>query len=142
MSHWQAGKLSLKCSLSVLQRALIKIMPQWKDHIKADPGGKLVVQDMSGRTQSGYHLMVPKTAPGSSYCDLGFKKEADGTWSILSDPGGLPRQISNPGDTMKDTVGKMQAIAIAKLRGFTIVRDEGDELDLIIPVGEEFKLRA
>ena len=43
MSHYLEGKLQLKCSIDLLKKALINIMPDWDKHIIVDPEGKIPI---------------------------------------------------------------------------------------------------
>ena len=146
MSHWRSGKLKLKCSLSVLQRALVNIVPQWKSHIQVDPSGNLTITDMSGRPRPGHHLKISKEAPGCRWCDLGFKQAADGSWAVTFDRAGLPREIADADAVITAEVGRMRTRAIARARGFTVADEKREgsktKIKLIVPVGEEFKIRA
>ena len=64
MSHWAEAKLGLKCSLGVLQTALIGVMKQFNinispSSIKIDPDGKLSANGYGGRNaKSGYNLVT------------------------------------------------------------------------------------
>jgi len=144
MSHWRKSKLKLKCSLAVLRRALLKIMPQWEKHIKTDPNGNLTIHSgYLNQDRQGYHLVVPQDA-GLSYADMGFKQEADGSWSVDVDV--YPSGHTNFEGEMTREVAAMRAKAIAQARGYQITKDELEgnsrKVRLIVPVGEEFKLRA
>jgi len=146
MSHWAAGKLSLKCSIKVLEKALINIMPEWKDYIKVDPNAGLTIRDMSNKESSGFNIAIPKNAPGMRWCDLGFKRSGDGTWSITIDKAGVPYKLgSNPDGKIKQEVGRMKSIAQAISNGFEYTQGmSGDsvEIDIIVPVGEQYKITA
>ena len=88
MSHWKSGKLGLKCSLSVLKRALIQIMPQWAEYMKLSTEGDLTIRNnYTGESKRGYHLSIALEAPGVSFADVGFKRESDGSWSTDIDEG-------------------------------------------------------
>ena len=156
MSHWQAGKLNLACSLEVLRRALLKIMPDWEKYIESDRGAGLGIRNYyTKRDQEGFSLVVRggshyKTrgtvAPELGYADVGFKREADGTWSVQIDPMGLPRSIKDLEGAVTQEATHINFIGMAEAEGYGITKDEkeGDEvrIRLIVPVEDQYKLRA
>ena len=160
MSHWRAGKLKIKCSISVLQRALLKVMPKWREYIKVDESGKLpIFNSYTRETKKGYHIVIPggnnpmggkvpgvRAAPGLNYADVGFRREEDGSWSVEIDPMGLPYEIKNLEGVIGREVAAMRSRAIARAKGFSIAKDELEgnkrKIRLIVPVGEEFKIHA
>ena len=87
MSHWRSGKLQLKCSLSILRRALVNIVPEWEQHLVEDEQGLLDLYDYQGHKKgSDYFLVIPgkgdpsrQAAPGFSYSGLGIRKQRDGS---------------------------------------------------------------
>lgn len=135
MSHWQTGKIGLSCSLAVLRRALLNIMPHWEDHIQSDPNGKIDLYDYLGNlSKRDYQMMVPgrghpgvEGAPDIVYNDLGFKQNEDGSWEYIIDSAGMrdPNLIGS----LKQEVARMRVLAIARKRGCPILKDEmqGDE---------------
>jgi hypothetical protein len=140
MSHWQTGKMELKCSLNVLKRALINIMPEWEKHIKVDEGGQLDLKGMGG-AQSGFHLVIPHgTQTGINYEDVGFKLGAGGNWETVRGPN-LPRQIRDLEGQVLQQVATMKAKAIAISRGYQLldVQQQGDDqvVEMLIPESEE-----
>lgn len=86
MSGWRSGRLSLKCSIDILQKALIGITPEWKDRIIV--GGDIKVNnqvcDLVITANSS-----PKWSRGSLYNDVGFKKEDNGQWTCISRDSGV-----------------------------------------------------
>ena len=130
MSHWQSGKLNMKCSIDVLRKALINIMPEWESHIKVSEEGKIDLYTYSGESDrnGGYHVMVPGTgnpnhgkAPKVIYNDIGFKQNSDKSWDILVDPSGLG--IRDFKGTVIQEVATMRAKAIAEVKKYTIHSD-------------------
>ena len=69
MSHWQTGKLQLKCSMAVLKRALLNIMPDWESHLQEDASGKLSADNQWQGAKKGFNLVVKLRAS-----DIGFKQ--------------------------------------------------------------------
>jgi hypothetical protein len=141
MSHWQTGKLQLKCSMAVLKRALLNIMPEWEAHIREDASGKLEADNRFGHgKKSGFNLVV-QLLPGS---DLGFKQEADGSWTAMYDAYDLPRKVRGEGGIEGEVlqeVSAMRARAIAQINGLQIVKDSsvGNEriIEMLAPIGTE-----
>lgn len=154
MSHWRSGKLQLKCSLGLLKRALVSVIPEWKDHIYDSESGNLDLYDYrGGKKGDDYYLVVPgkgdpnrSPAPGFSYSGLGIKKQSDGTWAIDVDPAGLSRENSN-------IIGKVNAfVAVEKIK--KIASQNGNKLVssrmengkrkilMTAPVSEKYKLHA
>jgi hypothetical protein len=137
MSHWQKVKLNLTCSLDVLKRALGNIMPQWAEHIKVDPSGKLPIHNShTNKTQMGFDLVVPggnnpmgglipgvESAPGVNFADIGMKRQGDGTWAIEADVSYL-RGITNLEGQITSEVAHMRQKALAKLKGLEIVNED------------------
>jgi len=127
MSHWQTGKLDLKCSLNILKKALINIMPAWEKHIVIDDTGNLTAAFHGGPVSQKYQLVIPGSKGGIAnlYSDIGIVKEADGSWSLGGD-----YSIDSLKTKLTSEVMRMKAIAIAKLRGYEIIRneDDGDEM--------------
>ena len=141
MSHWQTSKVSLKCSLNVLKRALINIMPEWEKNIQADEAGTLKsVDNAYGESaRSGYHLVVKL-----SNKDIGFKKQADGSWAVDYDSYVLPRQFRGTGGlegALTQEYTAMHVKEIARLQGNQVLADNntGDvrEIRILVPEGIE-----
>lgn len=135
MSHWKAGKLQLKCSIDVLRRALIRIMPEWEQHLVIDKEGRIPIYTYTGNKLEGqgFHIMIPGVknpqyagAPGLKYNDVGLRLEADGTWTAQIDNTGFTK-IKNLEPQLQGEVMRMKAIAIAKIRGHRIIKDENNE---------------
>lgn len=154
MSHWRSGKLQLKCSLSILRRALIDIVPEWESHMVEDEEGLLELYNYQGHKKGNdYHLVIPgkgdpnrEAAPGFSYSGLGIRKQKDGSWMIDVDPAGLSRNAYN-------VVGKVNAfVAAEKIKkkaashGNRLVSDsmEGGKRKILMtaPVGPKYKVHA
>jgi hypothetical protein len=144
MSHYLEGKLQLKCSIDLLRRALINIMPEWEKHIHIDLDGKIPIFGYGGVEvkDKTFHLMVPgprnpnyQAAPENTYGDLGMRKDADGSWSVMGDRSGM-RQIKNLEEQLKGELLRMKAKAWANLRGAQILRnvdnDEESYIDIAI----------
>jgi hypothetical protein len=138
MSHWQSGKLTLKCSMSVLKKALLNIMPEWEAHLREDPNGKLTIKSGYNQPeQHGYHLAIPMNqSTGVSGADMGFKQNEDGSWSIKYDY--LPTKLRHPQGQIVQEVAAMKVKLIAsKTRGVRVTSDEtidGERvIELIVP---------
>ena len=122
MSHWQSGEIKLKCSLSLLRRALIEVVGEWEDSILTSEDGSLSLYNYQGKKDSKtYSLVVPgcanpkhKKATGMIYSDMGISKNDDGTWSVIVDESGMPKKAKNIGGKLKGAVAVLKAKHIAK----------------------------
>ena len=145
MSHWQSGKMGLKCSLTILQRALIKIMPEWEKHIKIDPNAGLNVRGMQGG-KSGFSLVIPYgSGTGISYEDIGFKKADDGSWETARGTY-IPVKVKNLENKVSSRVAEMKSKQNAINMGFrpTGQVEEGGKIRIRMrgPVPDRYKIRA
>lgn len=136
MSHWQSGKLQLKCSMAVLKRALINIIPEWEKHIQEDADGNLSLQDRAWgeKDRGGYNLIIKTDRK-----DIGFKQNDDGTWTATYDAYILPHKLKRnlEGELLQE-ISAMRAKAIAQSKGFQIVKDDnvGNErvIEMLAPI--------
>ena len=143
MSHWQEGKAELDCTLEVLRRALLNIMPHWEEYLETDPNGGIDLYTYTGQlSQRGYHLMVPgsgrpntKGAPDISYNDFGLKQNEKGSWTFQIDPAGMsdPNLIG----TLTQEVASMRVKAIEMARNAQAISDEMEGTDRVITFREE-----
>lgn len=153
MSAWVNGQLDLDCSIDVLRRALANQMPQWADHIRVDPNGKLDMYRYSGakneptwkRKDLTVHVLLPgsgnpnfPTPPGrSADNDWGFRRNADGTWQTLfaDHNKGNAEDLAN---RIKAEVTKERYIALAKFMGCpTKVSKQGTTNTIEIELDED-----
>lgn len=123
MSHYLEGKIALKCSIDLLRRALIGIMPTWEKHIVVDTNGGLIAYGYGGKVVDNktFHVIVPgprnpnhSGAPDNSYADIALKREADGTWSVMADHAGL-RKVRNLEEQLKGELMRMKVKAWAMM---------------------------
>ena len=139
MSHWQTSKLNLACSLNVLKKALISIMPEWERHIKEDENSNLEAKNYYGHgTKGGYKVVITLSSG-----DIGFKQNEDNTWTADYDHMSLPnamRRVGGVEGALKTEIAAMKAKAIAETRGYQLLSDdtEGDTrvVRVLIPVNE------
>ncbi len=140
MSHWQKSKLNLVCSEQILRRALINIVPEWENYIRVDPNAGLTIINMNNEVQGGMSVKVPKNAPGSSYCDFGAQKKADGTWELIIDPAGTPRSLGghNAENVIKAEVSAIRSRFNNERAGNTVISEkrEGNKIiqRVLIPI--------
>ena len=153
MSHWISGKLDLVCSLAILRRALLNIMPEWEQFMETAEGGSLSINNYhTNKTMGGYDLKVNlkqggQRAPGFQYADIGFKKNADGTWSTDIDETYIRiNGVQTLQGAIQREVGAMKAQAIARqVGGRTVgVRTSGGrtKVKMHVPQKEAYRLRA
>ena len=136
MSHWQTGKLELNCSLNILRKALINIMPEWEKHIKVDEKGELQVSYHGRSVKKTYQIVVQGSNSrikglGS---DIGLSRNESGSWEIGGD-----YSINTLKSKLTGEVMRMRAIAIAQMRGYEIIKNEnnGDEIITDIRIDED-----
>ncbi|TRZ81205.1 hypothetical protein D4R86_02955 [bacterium] len=154
MSHWKSGKLDLKCSLAILRRALLKIMPQWEQFMQtSDEGGLSIHNYYTDSGMKGYHLKIAlksptgQKAPGFSYADIGFKRESDGSWSTDIDESYIRLdEVKTLQGAVKREVGAMKAQAQARAKGGKVVsvQTSGGRTKVVmdIPVDDKYKIHA
>ena len=148
MSHWKSGKLDLKCSLAVLKRALLNIMPSWEQYMKtSEDGGLTIYNRFTDKSRGGYNLSISLEAPGVSYADVGFKRMPDGSWSTDIDESYLRvPEIQTLQGAVKREVNAMKAQAQAKLQGGRVVRVQTSggrtRVRVQVPVEEKYKIHA
>ena len=136
MSHWQSGKLQLKCSMAVLKRALVNIIPEWENHIQEDINGNLSLQDRAWgeKDMTGFNLIIKIDRK-----DVGFKQDKDGSWIATYDSYILPRKLkSNLEGELLQEISAMRAKAIAQSKGFQLIKDDnvGNEriIEMLAPI--------
>ena len=72
MSHWQTGKLELKCSLNILRKALINLMPEWEAQMQVDENGGLSASYHNGPVKQKYQIVIRQGKV--LYSDIGVSK--------------------------------------------------------------------
>ena len=140
MSHWQACKLSLTCSMAVLKRALINIMPEWQSSIQEDANANLEAKNYYGHgTKKGYKLVIPVRSG-----DIGFKQNADGTWEADYDSMSIPGPMRRGGGietALKGELAAMKAKAVAQVNGYQVISDniQGNTriIRTLVPIGQK-----
>lgn len=147
MSAFYEGKLSIKCSLDLLRRALINIMPEWEKHIRVDPTGQQKIIGYGGRkVDTTYHIVIAgpsnpnfPQAPGNGLADIGMRQTEDGYWEIAADRSGI-RNIANLDNEIKGELLRMRAKAYARLsQGAEIVKEVNnkEEVSTYIAIDKE-----
>jgi hypothetical protein len=147
MSAWVEGKIDLKCSLDVLKKAIINIMPEWEKYILTDPNGNLPMyrydgqRDYNGKGGDNHaHLLIPGGGNPNAYPstrtsdnDWGFKKSEDGKWEVIFADYGLDRAKKLEME-IKSEIALMKAKAISKIRGFNIISENQNENEKYIDI--------
>ena len=146
MSAFEEGKLCIKCSLDLLRRAVINIMPKWEKHIKVDPLGGLVATAWGGNIiDKKFELVVagPKEnclgAPGNNGADIGMRKTPDGFWEIWADRSAI-EGIRDLEEEIKGELLRMRVRAYAKAREGTVILREvnnEDEVSLTMAISKD-----
>lgn len=119
--------MKLACTLGELVKLIVSIKPEWQKHLKIDANGQLdAINKFPDHNRKpiihGMSLVIPRTAElGFNYSDIGFQKQADGTWRIHYDD--LPYGFNNPEAQLKAAAAARRAKRIATKRGGTVVKD-------------------
>lgn len=133
MSHWQTGKLELKCSLNVLKKALINVMPEWEKHIQVDENGQLTAKFHGNPVSDKFEMVIPGSsgAPGlyNVYSDIGVRRTSGGEWEIGGD-----YAVSSLRKKLTGEVTRMKTLAIAQMRGYEVLRNENNEDEIITDI--------
>ena len=148
MSAWVEGKLDLRCSIDVLKKAIINIMPEWEKHLMVDEKGEIPMYRYNGQREyngsggdKNVHIVIPgsghpgvKTPPGrNAHNDWGFKRNEDGKWEVTYADYGL-YEAKDLENKIKGEIALMKAKAIAKIKGFEIVGQNENEDEKYIDV--------
>lgn len=114
MSSWRSGLLSIKCSIDVLQKALVGIVPEWRDRIVVGNDLKVNNQDCDLIIKSDKDSGV--STRRRLYHPVGFRQEEDGRWICISMDAGinfdneLKQEIASI--TIKKNAAKSKAILV------------------------------
>lgn len=148
MSHYVKGKLKIKCSIDIMRRAIIAVMPEWAKHIRTDPQGRIpiygysssfsgnkreigpirkILNDKGEEVPEGFHVMIPgptngagyDAAPGNTWADLGLKQNPDRSWEVVGDWGGMEK-MSSP-----EALEKKISSEIAKMKALAWAKHYG-----------------
>jgi len=149
MSHWTKGKANLTCSVDQMARALVNIMPQWRNYIKVDESGQLRIHNYYTRQgdPSPVHIMVPcdqntkmEGTPGVRYADMGLRKEEDGTWSFSIDEPYIEGGRSLKSNLVEEAM-KVMTEDEAASQGYRTKR-KGNKICVYVPVKEKHKRKG
>lgn len=130
MSHWQEGKISLNCSIEVLQRALLNVRAAWSKSIEVSAEGNLTAKSNYQAAKTGMNIVLRVGTGGVRGADIGFKRNDDGTWSVHHDY--LPEGINDMEGVVKQAVATMRTRAIAQLKKYDVLSDSKHGADRII----------
>jgi hypothetical protein len=152
MSHWQAGKIELKCSMELLVKALEEIKPEWKKHIHSSEQAKFKLHGWDGTVDpEKYNIFVAgaknpnyQSAPSNIYGDLGLLRKSDDTWGIKGDFSGI-RGVTNFEGALKASVAALKVKKIAQAtQGMQITSDtkKGKKrvIRMTVPVDQQYKI--
>ena len=127
-------KMNLTCSQTILKRAILKVKPEWKNSIHVGQAGEFTLYsetgDASWGTKERYDILVTgqgnplvksgKSQPVPATHDVGFKKNADGTWSMFCQGGKGVRSINGK---LKQFVNSERARVLAEANGGRVLSD-------------------
>ena len=154
MSHWQSGKIEVRCSLSLLEKSIIDMMADWKDHIYTSEGGDLSLYNYQGiKDAQTYHLVIPgcgnkdhSKAPHLRYSDIGIRKGENGQWEIKVDISGMPKDLQKFEGKLAASIAaiKVKRIANSKKNKQTADFMRGNKrcIRLIAPVEDKYRIHA
>ena len=132
MSHWKNIAIDMECSIEVLRRILINIMPKWEEHIKVDESGNLVAKSYYQPNQpvKGCSVVIPQGQhTGVSGADIGFFKER-GKWKMSYDY--KPYEAADLENRIKQEYAVIRTRAQAQAKGFEIAEDISEGNDYVI----------
>lgn len=147
MSHTSGGELkNFSGSTQLLKQILLSKFPEWVDCMIEDPTEHFI--NYSGREEkNGYEIIISggnrartkggKKAKGIGGCDVGFRKNPDGSWAVDVDQWELNQSPNEDIKTLQKgnvlSVGlaelKVKEI-MAKLNGKAQIQDTGSEVKI------------
>lgn len=142
MSEVVEGVIDLKCSLAILRKALINVMPEWEEYIVTDPNGKIPMYGYEGKPRNREcHLLIPggknpshKMPPGRrSDNDWGFHKSEDGSWVAIKAGFNLEKALALE-NTLKAEVARMKAVATAVMMGGRVLSERKEDGKIITTI--------
>lgn len=141
MSHWKDIAIDMECSIEVLRRILINIMPRWEKYIQVDPSGNLTAKShyQPNEPVKGCSIVVPMcTETGVSGADIGFIQVTKGKWSMRYDY--KPHEAQDLENMVKQEYATIHTRAEAQIKGLQIAEDttEGDDNIVRILVPADF----
>jgi hypothetical protein len=79
--------LEMKCSLAVLRRALLNIMPEWEKYLLIDETGKLPLYRYNSQVieETGYSIIIPGPkhhTKGGGVADFPANRHVDNDWGF------------------------------------------------------------
>lgn len=135
MSHWKDIEIDLNCSIEVLRRILINIMPRWEEYIRVDPSGGLtaVSKYEPNRPVNGCSIVIPMgDGTGVSGADIGFVQTSINKWKMRYDY--KPREAQDIENLIKQEYATIHTIAEAQAKNLQIVSNEEDGNDNIVRI--------
>ena len=138
MSKWRSGNIKMQCSIEILRKILLDIMPEWENNIQSSETGGIPFQKGYGQdSQAGCHVVISR-----GITQVGFRKDADDSWSYEGDTDGLPMDAYPLEGKIK------QSLAAIKIK--RLIRESGKEisdvkhgrkrkLKIVVPVKEKYR---
>jgi hypothetical protein len=140
MSSWIKGKIELGCSIDILQKALIRINEDWKEHISVDSSQELTIHGRNER----FSVVLRDVNPNYGSSDVGFQRLEDGTWEMTSyDFYQCPNLLGK----LKQSIAEMryEALAEAQANSEILVKETKNGKKRIVmrtPVTKEYLYEA
>lgn len=142
MSHWKDIEIDMECSIEVLRRILIGIMPKWEDHIRVDPSGNLTAVSSYASTNKpvkGCSIVIPMgDETGVSGADIGFIQVSKSKWKIRYDY--EPAEANDLWNMIQQEYATVHTKAEAAVKGLQVAESiaEGDDNIVRILVPADF----
>ena len=150
MSAWVDGKLDLKCSLDVLKRAISNIMPQWANHIRIDPSGKIPMYRYNGERRMGQTVALLLPGSGNPNYPEPPERGAENDWGFAIGPDGQwtahfaefhAAEAQTLGNAVTAEVSRMKQQAIDQLKGYHHTETIKGDLIIIDTIVDEVRAR-
>ena len=142
MSHWKDIAIDMECSIEVLRRILINIMPAWDKYIQLDPSGKLTAKShyQPNEPTTGCSIVIPMgNETGVVGTDIGFIQVGSGKWKMKYDY--KPQTAQDLEYRIKQEYATIHTIEEAKVKGLQVAEEttEGDDNIIRILVPEDYE---
>lgn len=137
MSHWKNIEIDIECSIEVLRRILINIMPKWESFLKNpscyDPNGGLTAKSSYQAAVNGCSIVVPMgSETGVHGADIGFIQTSKNKWKMRYDY--KPHAAADIENRIKQEYAVLHTQLEAQAKSLQIIEDEVDGNDHFIRI--------
>lgn len=151
MSHWKDIEMDMECSIEVLRRILINIMPKWEKILQDpkyfNPSGTLTAVSYyePHSPVKGCSIVIPMGAEtGVNGADIGFVQAGPGKWQMRYDY--KPHEARDLENMIKQEYAIIHTRAEAQVKGLQIAEevDEGNDhiVRILVPADFDPQLEA